>query len=56
MLMLGQGHRWDRWTDFIAVYLKTRVSAGRVYLWGSKQQFHNSIGQNLPELPKNWPE
>jgi len=37
MLIFEQGYRWDGWTDFDAQYLKTRVSAGSAYLWGSRQ-------------------
>ena len=36
MLIFEQGYRWDRWTDFNAQYLITRVSAGSAYLWGLK--------------------
>ena len=32
MLIFEQGYSEDRWTDFNAQYLKTRVSAGSAYL------------------------
>jgi len=37
MLIFEQGYRWDRWADFNAQYLQTRVSAWSAYLWGLKQ-------------------
>jgi len=52
MLIFEQGYSKDRWTDFNAQYLKTRVSAGSAYVWGSKQLFHNLRGQNPSKLPK----
>ena len=42
---------WDRWTDFNEQYLKTRVSSGSAYHWGSDHWFHNVRGQNHPTLP-----
>jgi len=32
MLIFEQGYSEDRWTDFNAQYLKTRISAGSAYL------------------------
>jgi len=52
MLILEQGYSEDRWTDFNARYLKTRVSAGSEYRWESKVHFHNFRGQNAQRLPK----
>jgi len=38
MLIFKQGYRWDRWNDFNAHYLKTRVSAGGAYTFRGPKQ------------------
>ena len=52
MLIFEQGYSEDRWTDFNAQYLKTRVSARSAYLWGQNDNFTILRGQNPPKLPK----
>ena len=56
MLIFEQGYRWNRWTDFNAQYLKTRVSARSVYLWDQNNNSTILGGHNPEKLPKIVPE